>query len=627
MQVPPFPPDETSRLAALGRLQILDTPPERVFDDLVALAADICEVPISALSLIDTERQFFKASIGLSVRETSRDVSFCGHTILSPELHVVPAAALDARFADNPLVVGSPGIGFYAGAPLMTSDGHALGALCVIDRVERTLSDRQLHMLARLARQGSELLEARRVNLSLNQVNRALEQAIQERTAFEARLQAIVDAALDAIVAADSRGIVLAWNQAAQRMFGFSEAEIVGRPLTTIMPASFHAAHAAGLARFAASGTSRLAGKVSRLQGRHKDGRIFEIELSLGTWSVGQERYFTGVLRDVTARIQTEAALERERAQGLRQAAIMTSVLGNMGDGVIVTDERGEFVLYNEAAVRMLGRGPEHGTPDAWPDGYGLFSSDGLTPLPFESTPLHRALRGEHVSQFEILTRTPEHPRGRWHSVTSGPIHDAKGSLIGTVSVGRDITQRKDIESQLEQQAQELRQLAFNDELTGLYNRRGFLLLAEHQLLVAMRQLTPALLLYVDLDGMKQINDQLGHDEGDRALRDTAQVIRAVIREADVAARLGGDEFAVLMVAAGASTESVVLERFSVALAQHRSSHPRSFRLQMSFGVTRFDPSKPIKLESLLAEADALMYEQKRQRRSPPPVALEPAPG
>jgi GAF domain-containing protein len=150
MQTAPLPDNETERLQALYDLLILDTPPEERFDKIVRFAAAEFEVPIVLISLLDAERQWFKASVGLQVCETARDVSFCGHAILGAAPMVVPDASADARFADNPLVTGEPGIRFYAGAPLALPSGARLGTLCLIDRVPRTLDALDLGILATL---------------------------------------------------------------------------------------------------------------------------------------------------------------------------------------------------------------------------------------------------------------------------------------------------------------------------------------------------------------------------------------------------------------------------------------------------------------------------------------------
>lgn len=144
MQKPATPANEAQRLQALRSYDILDTPPERDFDDLVAIAAAVCDVPIALVSLIDEQRQWFKARLGLAAAQTPRELAFCAHAILSPDRPlIVPDARDDARFADNPLVRDDPNIRFYAGAPLVTPGGEALGTLCVIDTRPRELQERQ----------------------------------------------------------------------------------------------------------------------------------------------------------------------------------------------------------------------------------------------------------------------------------------------------------------------------------------------------------------------------------------------------------------------------------------------------------------------------------------------------
>src|SRR5438552_14625134 len=144
--------NEKQRLKVLWQYDILDSVPEEVFDDLTELAARICEAPIAMITRVDEDRQWFKAKLGVTVNETSRDISFCAHAIAQPELFIVPDATLDERFAQNPLVTSDPKIRFYAGAPLITPDEHALGTLCVIDKIPRDLRPEQKQALRVLAR-------------------------------------------------------------------------------------------------------------------------------------------------------------------------------------------------------------------------------------------------------------------------------------------------------------------------------------------------------------------------------------------------------------------------------------------------------------------------------------------
>jgi signal transduction histidine kinase len=158
----PLPSDEVDRLAALYALNILDSPPEKDFDDIVALAASVCGVPMSLVTLVDADRQWFKAATGTDLTETPRDLSFCAHAILGRDLMVVPDAREDPRFADHPAVTVENGVRFYAAAPLVATGGHALGTLCVVDSEPRRLGAEQLQALRALARQVTAQFELRR---------------------------------------------------------------------------------------------------------------------------------------------------------------------------------------------------------------------------------------------------------------------------------------------------------------------------------------------------------------------------------------------------------------------------------------------------------------------------------
>lgn len=173
---PPKPPNETARLEALKRYGILDTLPEQEYEDIVLLAATLCRTPMALISLIDAERQWLKARLGVDVQETSRDLAFCAYTILGTEPLIVPDATKDERFASNPFV-SEGGIRYYVGVPLLTREGHALGSLCVVDLEPRELDPEQLACLSALSRQLMVILESRLQRAEIQEANEALQRS------------------------------------------------------------------------------------------------------------------------------------------------------------------------------------------------------------------------------------------------------------------------------------------------------------------------------------------------------------------------------------------------------------------------------------------------------------------
>ncbi len=325
-QVAPFPDNEAERLKALADYNILDTLPEEAFDDLTALAAYICKTPIALISLVDSDRQWFKSKVGLKARETPRDWAFCSHTILQPkDILVVPNATKDDRFSNNPLVTGNPKIRFYAGAPLVTPNGFPVGTLCVLDTVPRILSYQQLDALRRLTRQA--------------------------------------------------------------------------------------------------------------------------------------------------------------------------------------------------------------------------------------------------IAQMELI-----------------------------------------------QEVRNRQQASLTDELTGLHNRRGFFLMAEQELKIAHHTKAWCWVIFIDLDGLKQINDTLGHDIGDALIVDAGRLLKQSFRNSDIVARLGGDEFIVFISSYFKDADSIQAY-LQVNITNFNQQQNRNYELSMSMGIECYSPESNMSLEQLIARSDELMYANKRLKR------------
>src|SRR5271168_119864 len=220
---PPTLPDESQRLETLAQYGILDTTAEQEFDDLTRLATHIAGTPIALVSLIDADRQWFKSRIGVTAQETPRDLAFRAHAIAGRELMVVPDLSADARFAENPMVTGDPFIRFYAGMPLVSPEGHALGTLCVLDCVPRRLTPEQEAALRVLGRQVNAQLDLRRNMLKLIRTYGDLA-ATQEKLAAILRSATTV-----AILATNTKGTVTIFNPGAERLLGWTAAEVIGK--------------------------------------------------------------------------------------------------------------------------------------------------------------------------------------------------------------------------------------------------------------------------------------------------------------------------------------------------------------------------------------------------------------
>jgi diguanylate cyclase (GGDEF)-like protein len=327
-----------------------------------------------------------------------------------------------------------------------------------------------------------------------------------------------------------------------------------------------------------------------------------------------------GLNRELSRRKRIEKAIAKQKT-------LLQSILDTCSDVIVVADSNGHIILRNPAAKRLHSEMADRVTEDV-PLLLGFFKPDETTLFPFAELPLHRSLQGESVDNLEICVRHSPKEKAHWNLASSRPLLGEDEKILGGVVFYHDITERKEMEKRLAKYADELKssneelqktqvalhRLASVDELTGLHNRRGFLSLAEQSLKLARRAQKPFALVFVDLDGLKWINDTLGHGEGNRAITDAAFVLTDSFRHSDVLCRLGGDEFAVLMVDASEETARIVRERLESKVEKLNKKGERPYKLSLSIGMLMCGSDENLPLESLLEKADALMYEEKKKK-------------
>ena len=327
MKVSAIPTDEEQRLAAVLRFQILDTGAEKDFDDIVELASQLCDCSISLITIIDVHRQWFKAKTGVSIAETNRDIAFCAHTIHYDDILMVPDTSADDRFYDNPLVTGEEAVRFYAGMPLMTSDGYKLGSLCVLDKQPKNLTVAQLSGLRILGKQVVNLLNLRFSILQLNKT-------IEEKTA---RATEILNRVGDGFAALDQDWRYTYLNQKAHQLVNRTSENLIGKHIWTEFPALvgqpvYHA--------------YKKAMDEQRYVYFEEYYAPFDrwIENHIYASPSGISVYF----RDVTERKKREILIRQSEEK-------FRSLVEYASDGIFIADEQGNYVDVNGNGCALLG--------------------------------------------------------------------------------------------------------------------------------------------------------------------------------------------------------------------------------------------------------------------------------
>ena len=338
---PPIPSNESSRLAALLRFELLDTPAEAMFDNITALAAQICETPIALISLVDAERQWFKSRQGLDARETPRELAFCAHAINGETLFEVENALLDPRFRDNPLVTGAPDIRFYAGMPLADSEGHNLGTLCVIDRQPRQLSVQQKGALKLLAQQAINLFELR---LQTRQQ--------QEQAALH---KAILSSVGTAVLITDMASVIRQASPGVLPLLGYEVDALVGQSLGLVLPDEERQLQPDPVRPSFNCGSEQAS--LHELRARHRKGQRIPVLFSLAPIAMdgSAQMGYLCILNDLSYR---EEALQRLQH-------IAEQLPGVVYQFQLYSDGRSCFPYASEGLRDVYGLQPEEVREDA----------------------------------------------------------------------------------------------------------------------------------------------------------------------------------------------------------------------------------------------------------------------
>ncbi len=347
----PVPANEQERVGALRASGIVDTAPERSYDQLAELAASICGTPIAIVSLIDSDRQWFKSKVGLSVTETSRDIAFCAHAIVHGDLLVVPDAATDQRFADNPLVTSDPHIRFYAGAPLVTPEGHALGTLCVLDHVPRQLSEQQLEALRVLSSQAVAQIELRKTKAELRMAETSTDSVMEALRASEEFKGRLLACSRDCIKVLDLDGRLVYMNEGGMQSLEICDlAPVLNSPWI-----DFWGGEDREAARAAVETARR--GEIGRFTGYfetriNRQPRWWDVVVSPIRDSAGKPERILALSRDVTAQKLSETAL-RDAIE------FNKAIIQDAGEGIVVYDREFRYKVFNPYMERLTGKRAE----------------------------------------------------------------------------------------------------------------------------------------------------------------------------------------------------------------------------------------------------------------------------
>lgn len=563
--------DEASRLAEIDRLGVLDTPPEPVFDAIVAAARAATGMPFGLISIVAAHRQWFKANIGLDgTCETPRDISFCTHTIEQDGLLEVGDARHDPRFSANPLVLGGPRICHYAGIALTSAHGARIGTLCLLDTLPGQLSPSQREVMIHLGRVATQVLEQRSAVLTQVEQAQTLQRELKRSEDFLERTNSAAKVGgweLDLATSA------VRWTRETKHIHG--------------VRSSYQPTFETALSFYREDSRSIIQAAVKRCI---DDGVPWEVQLPMTTaegnhiWTriVGSRQLVEGLPRLVGA-IQ-DVTEERAVLDALEASEVRYRRLFHYSLGLICTHTLdGTLTSVNPAAVQSLGYEESRMV--------GRSLCDLMRPDKRESFKAYLArIEQNHTDAGVIELLAADGSRRYWayHNVL-----DSEADPPFVLGHAQDVTA-------LRIQEQRLREMSFRDPLTQSHNRRYL-----HRLDDRAGQ--PWACLVFDLDHFKRINDTLGHRRGDAILVEFAAFLRTPLTDAEAVVRLGGDEFMVALIAPDAER----LGHLQQWYGDHAAQAPTGF----SMGSASSNNDEPV--ADTIHRADTRLYQMRARGNHP----------
>jgi diguanylate cyclase (GGDEF)-like protein/PAS domain S-box-containing protein len=518
--------------------------------------------------------------------------SWCGLVCQAPAPRplIVGDIRRDPRYATHPAAAAFPGLGSYLGVPLLRPDGQVAGTLCACDPEPRPLTARDARLLSVLAQTIATQRERDEEVLARMRAESALQAAHAQFQNIMAHVPGMI---FQFVLDRDGHTSLPYVSDGCMDLYGLTPAEAQADPQRII-----------GLLH----PDDRVRWKDTvRISAERMEPWVWEGRLVLPSgevcWHQGTSRperqpdgsiLWNGMLMDVTERKRAEERLWESETR-------FQAVVQSARDAIILTDQDGTIIAINRSAEPMFG----YSEPEVGGQSVGLLMPD----LPPAAVDQASAAGGGAMLEVRGLRKDgsafpAEVSLANWQTSTAR-------YFSGII---RDISERKQAEAQLRSQAQRLESLSLIDDLTALYNRRGFMTLAEQGLKLSQRTRVPSALLFLDMDGLKLINDTLGHEAGNDALVALAAILKATFREADLIGRLGGDEFVILVANVHGCDLDSLLTRLHTHLAAGSDATPPVSPLAVSVGVVIDDPDAPRPLEALLDQADQLMYAQKRAK-------------